>query len=84
MADKLQYCCSCRFWYLNTGNMLCRRRAPTRDLQCHPQWPSTLPTMTCGEWEVATQIEIDRRKTILSKPAWSKTSEGDIEIDLIN
>lgn len=81
---KYHLCANCRFWYLNTGNMLCRRRAPTRDLQCHPQWPATLPTMWCGEHELADRPEIERRKAILSKSALSKTTEGEIDIEIVD
>ena len=76
-----QYCVSCRFWLFNkTGQMLCRRRAPTRDLMCHPCWPSTNTLDWCGEFEVEQRPEIDRRKSLLRPPKDIKSIDGiDIE-----
>lgn len=81
MADKIQCCCSCRFWLLADRSMLCRRRAPTRDLHMQACWPQTLPLMYCGEYEPADRSEVERRKSLISKP--KESSEGlDIDVDL--
>lgn len=81
MADKKQCCCSCRFWELKDRDMLCRRRAPTRDLMCRPMWPNTLPLQWCGEYESADRPEVDKRKSLLRPQVKSALCE-DIEIDL--
>lgn len=76
---KYRLCANCVAWYFNKKDMQCRRRAPTRDLQCHPQWPNTLPTMYCLEWEPADRLEVERRKNLL-KPVEKNNSIEDIEI----
>jgi len=60
-----QYCVLCRFWGLLNGE--CKRRAPTRDLECRPCWPMTSPLDCCGEWEPATPVEIATRKAKLQR-----------------
>jgi hypothetical protein len=83
MADQVQYCICCRFWHLQGRDMLCRRRAPTRDLMCRPTWPQTLPLMVCGEFEPVDRPEIDRRKSLLRPPKQVQSqSIDDIEITL--
>jgi len=62
------YCVTCWWWQLNETTKLgrCRRRSPTRNLDCSEAcWPPVSPLDTCGEHEPATEADILKRKTIL-------------------
>lgn len=60
-------CITCNWWHLDGTTQECRRRAPTRNLQCTECcFPPTSPVTWCGEWESATATEIKRRKESLS------------------
>lgn len=63
--DLPKFCVLCNYWGLVNGE--CKRRAPTRDLECRPCWPLTSPLDKCGEWEPAPQTEIEERKAKLKQ-----------------
>ena len=57
-----KFCVTCNYWHPNDDARECRRKSPTRDLQCNACWPHTNALMGCGEWEAADEITIARRK----------------------
>lgn len=60
---KNKYCINCIWWYpQGTFVGQCRRKSPTRDLECKACWPLTAPNMGCGDWEVAEPVDVAKRK----------------------
>jgi hypothetical protein len=61
------YCVTCKFFFIVNPNLFqCRRRAPTRNLDCSAYcFPPVDLLLSCGEFEAATRYEIVARKAIL-------------------
>jgi hypothetical protein len=57
-----KYCLTCNFWHPADDSTECRRKSPTRNLQCEACWPHTNALMACGEWEVAPEDLLAIRK----------------------
>lgn len=60
-------CVTCDCWHLDGATQECRRRAPTRNLQCTECcFPPRNPMCWCGEWAMARPYEIKSRKEQLT------------------
>jgi hypothetical protein len=57
-----KYCLTCMYWHPSDESQECRRKSPTRNLQCEACWPHTNALMACGEWEPAPEDLLAIRK----------------------
>jgi len=81
-----EYCVTCRYWVLDVDDKTgtCHRRAPTRNLECTKAcFVPTEPLMWCGEYQVAAQAELCKRKAVLHVPPPITVPPLDLDLSMV-